>query len=359
MTGDLVNSRETVVVPSIEALVEPEMLAWARRSANLDRVAAARKIKVPDDRVEAWESGETAPTIAQLRRASAVYNRALGVFFLPSPPQDFETLRDFRRLDPGQSGEWSTALHAEYRRAHHQRDVLLEISELDGISVSTAWRIGPLPNDDVVIAEVAREALVTASGDGPPNHLSDQYAHLNYWTTALETVGVLVMSTEGGRVDTEEMRAFSLYFDDVPVIVLNGADWPRGRLFSLMHEYSHLLLHTAGLCDTTTDRRAMTENRRIETRCNALAAEILMPASQVLEQPLVVRHSPGSQWDLDDLVEAAKPFGVSVESFFRRLVTLGRVRLADCQGNPPVTVTVRLSEPLGDRDVVPGTEEPY
>ena len=43
------------------------------------------------------------------------------------------------------------------------------------------------------------------------------------------------------------MRAFSLYFEDVPVIVLNGADWVRGRLFSLIHEYAHLLLHTSGL----------------------------------------------------------------------------------------------------------------
>jgi hypothetical protein len=30
-----------------------------------------------------------------------------------------------------------------------------------------------------------------------------------------------------------------------------------------------------------------------------------------------------------------------------------------CPGNSPVTVTVTLSEPLGDREVVPGLEEPY
>lgn len=29
-----------------------------------------------------------------------------------------------------------------------------------------------------------------------------------------------------------------------------------------------------------------------------------------------------------------------------------------CPGNPPVTVTVRLTESLGDREVVPGPEEP-
>ncbi len=30
-----------------------------------------------------------------------------------------------------------------------------------------------------------------------------------------------------------------------------------------------------------------------------------------------------------------------------------------CQGNPPVTVTVTMTEPLGDREVVPGPEKPY
>lgn len=46
----------------------------------------------------------------------------------------------------------------------------------------------------------------------------------------------MVMQTRGGQVDTDEMRAFSLYFDEVPVIALNGADWPRGRLFSAIHD---------------------------------------------------------------------------------------------------------------------------
>lgn len=31
----------------------------------------------------------------------------------------------------------------------------------------------------------------------------------------------------------------------------------------------------------------------------------------------------------------------------------------ECPGNPPVTVTVTLAEPLGDREVVPGPEDPY
>ncbi|MHB1011275.1 MAG: helix-turn-helix domain-containing protein [Propionibacteriaceae bacterium] len=44
-------------MPSIPALVEPSVLAWARRSANLEPIAAARKIGVDQDRLHEWERG--------------------------------------------------------------------------------------------------------------------------------------------------------------------------------------------------------------------------------------------------------------------------------------------------------------
>lgn len=134
------------------------------------------------------------------------------------------------------------------------------------------------------------------------------------------------MATAGGHVSTGEMRGFSLYFDEVPVIVVNGADAARGRLFTLLHEYAHLLLHTEGLCDTITDTRATSPDRRLEARCNAIAAAILMPADDVLARPEVRARSAGAtDWDYNALAAAAAPFGTSAEALLRRLVTLGRV----------------------------------
>lgn len=314
-------------MPSITALVEPSLLSWARQTANLEPLAAARKIGVPEVRVEEWEDGKSRPTIAQLRDAARVYRRPLGVFFLPAPPEGFETMRDFRRVFGSGEAEWSAALHDEYRRAHAQRDALLEIAQLDGIEPPSAWRLGNLPDADALIAAAARRALQSAAPLDYPTPGADEYRHLAYWIAALEQLGVMVIQTRAGQVDTDEMRAFSLYFDEVPVIALNGADWPRGRLFSAIHEYAHLLLHTSGLCDTTTDTRATTEDRQLEARCNAIAAELLMPAADVLDAEVVQERPPGHEWTLAELIDAAKPFGVSVESFLRRLVTLGRVSI--------------------------------
>ncbi|UJW32453.1 XRE family transcriptional regulator [Saccharothrix sp. AJ9571] len=312
---------------SIPALVEPAVLRWARTTIGLTEVAAARKIGVPDGRVEQWESGSAQPTIAQLKKAATVYNRALGVFFLAEPPASFDTLRDFRRLPEAEAGEWSPELHTEYRRAHEQRNNLLELYELDEDEPPGDWRLASAKSDER-LAERARETLLGLS----PLTLtarSTPYDHLNAWGAGLERAGVLVLATSRGRVQTAEMRAFSLYFDQLPVIMVNGADSPRGRLFSLLHEYGHLMLHTQGLCDVTADLRSTTPERQLEARCNALAAAMLMPAAAVLQRPEVqARAEQQDTWTYAALRDAAAPFGTSAEAFLRRLLTLGRVTQA-------------------------------
>jgi Zn-dependent peptidase ImmA (M78 family) len=315
------------VAASIPAFVEPAVLRWARETAGLTTIAAARKINVPDGRVEQWEAGEARPTIAQLRKAATVYNRALGVFFLPAPPADFDTLRDFRRHVGAETGEWSPGLHAEYRRAHRQRDNALELFELEDSEPPTDWRLS-FTGDDEELAAYARRKLLRLSFLELPSG-GTPYDHLNVWGSGLEQAGVLVMATSRGQVSPQEMRAFSLYFDQLPVIMVNGADSPRGRLFSLLHEYAHLLLHTNGLCDVTADLRATSPERQLEARCNGIAAAILMPIHDVLIRPEVVaRANRQDSWTYESLRSAAAPFGVSAEALLRRLLTLGRVDTA-------------------------------
>lgn len=312
--------------PSIPAFVEPAVLRWARESIGLTPLAAARKIHVPDGCVEEWERGERRPTIARLRVAATVYKRPLGVFFLPEPPTDFDAMHDFRRLNDTAIREWSPELHGEYRRAQTQRENALELSEIEDERPPTTWRLERLPDGDEALAKAARSRLLDHAPLQMSNKGGSPYGHLNVWTTALEEAGVLVLATQRGGVSVGEMRAFSIYFDVLPVIVVNGSDAPRGRLFSLLHEYAHLALRTGGLCDTVTDVQAATPDRRLEARCNAIAAAIVMPERIVLALPdVVTRERSPHSWDYDSLRAAAAPFGVSAEAFLRRLMTLGRV----------------------------------
>src|SRR5437660_11812097 len=89
--------------------VEPALLQWARKTAGMDILLASKRIGVSEASVRKWESGDLQPTIKQLRRASKVYRRPLAVLLLPSPPKDFQPLRDFRRLSDDLREDWSPA----------------------------------------------------------------------------------------------------------------------------------------------------------------------------------------------------------------------------------------------------------
>lgn len=177
------------------ALVEPSVLQWARESIDLSPVAAARKIGVPDDRVHAWESGAAQPTIAQLRKAAEVYKRSLAVFFLPAPPTGFDTLRDFRRHEGAAVAPWSPGLHEDYRRAHVQRELALELYELEDAEPPLTWRIDLLPSGDEELASLARQRLLSVTPLPLPAGAATVYDHLNTWIAALEAAGVMVLAS--------------------------------------------------------------------------------------------------------------------------------------------------------------------
>lgn len=46
----------------MRALVNPEMLRWARERASLAVPALARKLSVSEIKIHEWEVGETKPT---------------------------------------------------------------------------------------------------------------------------------------------------------------------------------------------------------------------------------------------------------------------------------------------------------
>jgi hypothetical protein len=145
-------------------------------------------------------------------------------------------LRDFRRHEGAAAGPWSQGLHEDYRRAHAQREQALELYEVEDAEPPSTWRIAPLPSSDETLAAAARRPLLDFAPLPLPGGSGTVYDHLNAWIAALETTGVMVLATAGGRVPASEMQAFSLYFDMLPVIVINGADAARGRLFSALQE---------------------------------------------------------------------------------------------------------------------------
>lgn len=295
--------------------VATAVLTWARESAGLSTDSAAKKLGVSSDILVKWEAGETSPTLKQLRKVASTYKRPLAVLLLPEPPKDYDALRDFRQFSTE-----SPELRAETRRAATQRDVFLELQEL---SPSVLPEEADLPRfqltmDPEEAAGHLRSFLnVTSIGAAASPH-----EHLNAWIAAVESRGVIVMHTRG--VAIKDARGFSLSEWPFPVIALNGSDFPRPRLFTLLHECTHLALNAGGICDLHEAAKKKSPIDRIEHYCNAVAAATLMPAEILLNLPAVQSAAPTTPWTTSELHKLAQPFGASAEAFLLRLVSLNR-----------------------------------
>lgn len=299
------------------APVTPSVLKWARESIGVSIDAAAAHAGVSSDRVAAWESGEAEPTVAKLRALAKLYQRPLAIFFLPQPPRDFDALRDFRKL-PGQvTHSWSRALHKIYRRAIEQQEIAAELIGMEDEVPDVRVPAVNIDTDIEQAAATAREVL----GVSLPLQFSWRQPEDTFagWLEAVEDLGVLVLRTSD--VPMTEMRGFSIGTGPIPIIVVNALDWPRGQVFTLLHEFVHLMLRQGGLCNLLEPDTGLA--RRVEVFCNAMAGATLMPAPSLLDNDIV--GPPGiREWDDEVLVQLSRRYGVSKEAVLRRLVTLQR-----------------------------------
>ena len=121
-----------------------------------------------------------------------------------------------------------------------------------------------------------------------------------------------------------EMRGFWISEHPLPIIALNGSEFPRGKLFTLLHELTHILLHRSGICDLEDVTVATeSESQRLEWYCNSVAAAALMPRDSVRRMVRAFEASSNKRWTDDELLELSGSFGVSKEAMLVRLVSLG------------------------------------
>jgi Zn-dependent peptidase ImmA (M78 family)/transcriptional regulator with XRE-family HTH domain len=308
------------VARSPEALVENQILVWARESAGLSHEDVAERLKVAIDKILSWEAGESRPSISQLRRLSQIYKRPMAVFFLTDPPRDFMPVRDFRRkADQATPEEVSVALRAEIRRATELRDAAVALFEDREEDIRPFPIVASLASDPDDVAGNLRKALgvsLSAQAKWP-----DAYAALREWRVAAESLGVLVIQTS--KVELDEMRGFSLTDAPISLVCLNANDTPNGRIFTLMHELSHIAIREGGLCEWEHPRQQSTANESAEAFCNRLAGAVLVPEDELRNAPVVAGATHPQAWSNEELRLLARQFGVSREVVLRRLVIIG------------------------------------
>jgi Zn-dependent peptidase ImmA (M78 family) len=139
---------------------------------------------------------------------------------------------------------------------------------------------------------------------------------LNHLVEIIEDLGVTVnfnsvLGFNSHReISVNDCRGFALVDEYAPFIFVNSKDAKSAQVFTLIHEFSHLLLgYTAGV-----GGEEMSAVSSVERLCDSIAATLLVPESLLREE--VVRNRE----NFDVLV---KRFKVSRYVIARRMVEIG------------------------------------
>lgn len=272
--------------------------------------------------MQRWEKQESEISVPRLRNLASLYRRPLAIFFLTSPPNEPPLPEDFRTLPvEGKDGsiEYSKKTLLAIRRATRIQELSVGLREELGHDAPVRIKGINLNVPPEALAGTLREELgITVEEQ---QKWKDDNMALAKWKNAIEEKGVLVLEQ---KMDIKEARGFSLFGDGKmpPVIVINYSDALSAKIFSLFHEYAHLVLNESGI-QSIHGRQLRFDARvgAIEKFCNRFAAAFLVPKDDLLQERIVRDNLPHKVWGNDVLITLAKMYKVSRETILRRLLT--------------------------------------
>jgi Zn-dependent peptidase ImmA (M78 family)/DNA-binding transcriptional regulator YiaG len=265
---------------SPEFPVTAEVLRWARETAGFSPEDVATRLGAVSKKITAetlldWEEGGAFPRLTALRRLAKLYKRPMSVFFLEQPPAEPAPPRNFRLLPSGEPRPLSPETLLAVRTARTLYRLAKDVSQSLGYETAVSLPTASLTDDPERLAARERKRL----GASLATQLSfrDGGKALWYWRDLLESQGCFVFQLS---FPAEDVRAFSELIDEGPVIVLSSKEELEvARIFSLFHEYAHLLVRLGGICPEFTLSYTSSYEGRVEQFCNAFAAHFLVPTA--------------------------------------------------------------------------------
>lgn len=303
-----------------KAKINSAMMKWAREYAGFTHGHEERLPKDIKSKYEAWEKGENSPTWNQLREVSKKYHIPTAFFFMDCPPNfdNLPNMINYRKLVADSIYETNSPnLINNIRKSETRREIYLDLlNELNEDIL--LFKVPKLEHDTKIFSNYIREILgISLSTQKSWYKEVNHYNFLNKWKEVLnEKLGVLIFETEG--VLLEEMRALCIFHEKIPIILLNGKDSVNGRIFSLFHELTHLLLGESAICGDD-------ENTKEEIFCNAVAGEFLVPEHDLN----IFINGVTDLLSYNSLKKLYNSYGVSEHVILRRLLDANKISRKD------------------------------
>ncbi len=263
-------STEDISIP-----VNPEVFGWLRKSSGWTCKDVSDLLGIPISSIYDWERGLHHPHLSHLKKLAKEYKRPVAAFLLPEPENDPVLPEDFRMLPASQDG-LSKEVLLKIREAQNQQDKSNELMINLDIDLEPDILPATLKDDPEVVAAVERDRMGLSVQ--AQRAWKDYYAAFRYLRERIESKNIFVFQISA---DVEQLRGFTLMEIKPFAIVVNSSDVIQARIFTLLHEYAHLLLNRPAMCIPEEEFISKEHRNIIEKWCNAFAAAFLLPAEDV------------------------------------------------------------------------------
>lgn len=313
---------------------EPSILKWAREKAFGPHLATLTE-NIPDSvkdvsstLVAEWENGISHPTFSQIRRLAKLYRRPLAVFFLSIPPDERNNPPDARTIGSRDNKDLSPEALLVIRKARRIQNLAASLAYDLNEPLSFKYKAYTLKDNPAALAEHIRDDLgVTTEHQRKARTFEDFFEDLR---SRIENTGVLTLKS--GLHDSfpiADCRAFS-FADQLPFLILiNNKDYEGAKNFSLAHEFGHILLRRAAICNNFKAFAPSRTVSAVEVFCNEFAGHLLVPHDELVNHRLVRGRKTIEEDSLGDIAKTlAREFKVSRVVIARRLLAAERITLA-------------------------------
>ena len=259
--------------------VHPSLFEWAIIRSGRPSYIEEKFTSLPK-----WMSGEVDPTLKQLEDFAKATYTPLRYFFLDSPPIEDLGVPYFRTIagqeSPSLSSNLIDTIMTMQRRQSWMKDYRLD----EGFESLSFIGSVQLSDPDTEAAKKIREVFGFTE-TWASEHQNWENA-LGTLRAAAEDAGIMVFNESivglntRRTLDVSECRGFVLHDEFAPLIFINGNDGKAAQMFTLAHEIAHLFLGKSAIFDLNKLKPATDPYER---KCNAIAAEFLVPALRLLD----------------------------------------------------------------------------
>ena len=267
--------------------VNPAIIRWAVQHGEKSEIDLSKKYPLAN-----WGNPQSAndhTTFKQLQSFSQDTHIPFNYFFNQDVPQEENDFVKFRTIDNANvhpSRRLIDTIHAMESRQAWMRDYLLSQDETTRFKLTHQADVTMSP---VNVAQNILDLLDLTDTIGA-SMTDDEF--FNLLRTKMGNLGIMVMQngivgTNTHRpLDVTEFRAFVLIDDIVPLIFVNSADSRKAKIFSLIHEFVHVLLGNSEVLNVSPD-----VNIQDERWINHVTINVLMPSNAV-KHALTTTKSP-------------------------------------------------------------------